>query len=94
MREIALLSGKIYTAGTNFTRPLVMMVATNLNSVHACLLPEPHWQPVAEKVSRKRIQKDFKGKAKAHNKTAKWLPHAPLLPEPHEPQQWPAAKTI
>ena len=32
MREIALFSGKIYTAGTNFTRPPVVMVATNLNS--------------------------------------------------------------
>ena len=32
MREIALFSGEIYTAGTNFTRPLVMTVATNLNS--------------------------------------------------------------
>ena len=32
MREIALFSGKIYTAGTNFTRPLVVTVATNLNS--------------------------------------------------------------
>ena len=31
-REIALFSGEIYTAGTNFTRPLVMTVATNLNS--------------------------------------------------------------
>ena len=30
--EIALFSGKIYTAGTNFTRPLVAAVATNLNS--------------------------------------------------------------
>ena len=34
MREIALFSGKIYTAGTNFTRPPVVTVATNLNSVH------------------------------------------------------------
>ena len=33
MREIALFSGKIYTAGTNFTRPPVMTVATNLDSV-------------------------------------------------------------
>ena len=33
MREIVLFSGKIYTAGTNFTQPLVMTVATNLNSV-------------------------------------------------------------
>ena len=33
MREIALFSGKIYTAGTNFTRPPVVTVATNLNSV-------------------------------------------------------------
>ena len=32
MREIALFSGKIYTAGTNFTRPPVATVATNLNS--------------------------------------------------------------
>ena len=30
--ENALFSGKIYTAGTNFTRPLVAAVATNLNS--------------------------------------------------------------
>ena len=34
MREIALFSGKIYTADTNFTRPPVATVATNLNSVH------------------------------------------------------------
>ena len=32
MREIALFSGKIYTAETNFTRPPVVTVATNLNS--------------------------------------------------------------
>ena len=32
MREIALFSGKIYTAGTNFTRLPVATVATNLNS--------------------------------------------------------------
>ena len=32
MQEIALFSGQIYTAGTNFTRPLVAMVVTNLNS--------------------------------------------------------------
>ena len=31
MRDIALISRKIYTAGTNFTRPPVVMVATNLN---------------------------------------------------------------
>ena len=30
MREIALFSGKIYTAGTNFTRPLGVTVETNL----------------------------------------------------------------
>ena len=33
MRENALFSGKIYTAGTTFTRPPVMTVATNLDSV-------------------------------------------------------------
>ena len=33
IQEIALFSGKIYTAGTNFTRPPVVTVATNLNSV-------------------------------------------------------------
>ena len=33
MQEIALISRKIYTAGTNFTRPPVVTVATNLNSV-------------------------------------------------------------
>ena len=32
MPEIALFSRKIYTAGTNFTRPPVATVATNLNS--------------------------------------------------------------
>ena len=32
MREIALFSGKIYTPETNFTRPSVATVATNLNS--------------------------------------------------------------
>ena len=31
-QEIALFSWKIYTAGTNFTRPPVVTVATNLNS--------------------------------------------------------------
>ena len=31
MREIVLYSAKIYTAGTNFTRPPVMTTATNLN---------------------------------------------------------------
>ena len=35
MRDIALISRKIYTAGTNFTRPPVVTVATNLNS--ACV---------------------------------------------------------
>ena len=35
MREIAMFFGKIYTAGTNFTRLLVVTVATNLNSVRA-----------------------------------------------------------
>ena len=33
MPKIVLFSGKIYTAGTNFTRPPVVTVATNLNSV-------------------------------------------------------------
>ena len=33
MQEIALFFGEIYTAGTNFTRPLVVTIATNLNSV-------------------------------------------------------------
>ena len=37
MREIALLSGKIYTAGTNFTRLSVATVATNPNSVNDIL---------------------------------------------------------
>ena len=32
MRDIALFSRQIYTAGTNFTRPPVVTVATNLNS--------------------------------------------------------------
>ena len=32
MQEFALFSGKNYTVGTHFTRPLVVMVATNLNS--------------------------------------------------------------
>ena len=32
MQEITLFFGKIYTAGTNFTRLLVVTVATNLNS--------------------------------------------------------------
>ena len=32
MREIALLSGKIYTPGTNFTRLPVVTVTTILNS--------------------------------------------------------------
>ena len=32
LREIALFSGKIYTGATNFTRPPVMTVATNINS--------------------------------------------------------------
>ena len=33
MREIALVSGEFYTAGTNFTRPPVVTVATNFKSV-------------------------------------------------------------
>ena len=33
MREIALFSWKLYTAGTNFTQPPVVTIATNLNSV-------------------------------------------------------------
>ena len=37
MPEIALFSGKIYTAGTNFTRPPVVTVATNLNSLSVFL---------------------------------------------------------
>ena len=32
MRDIALFSREIYTAGTNFTQPPVVTVATNLNS--------------------------------------------------------------
>ena len=32
MRDIALISKKIYTTGTHFTRPPVVTVATNLNS--------------------------------------------------------------
>ena len=35
MLEIALFSEKIYTAGTNLTRPPVVKVATNLNSPHS-----------------------------------------------------------
>ena len=38
MQEIALFSGKIYTAGTNFTRPPVVTVATNLNSASQVFL--------------------------------------------------------
>ena len=38
MQEIALFSGKIYTAGTNFTHPSVVTVATNLNSVREYIL--------------------------------------------------------
>ena len=34
MRDITLISRKIYTVGTNFTRPPVVTVATNLNSGH------------------------------------------------------------
>ena len=33
MREIASFSGRVYTPGTNFTRPPVVTIATNLNSV-------------------------------------------------------------
>ena len=44
MREIALFSGKIYSAVTNFTRPLFMTVVTNLNSAthgrKSCRCPE------------------------------------------------------
>ena len=35
MQEIALFSGKIFIVDTNFTRLLVVTVATNLNSVRA-----------------------------------------------------------
>ena len=38
MREIALFPRKIYTAGTNFTRPPVVTIATNLNSARPCLV--------------------------------------------------------
>ena len=38
MRDIALISRKIYTAGTNFTRPPVVTVATNLNSAFVIFL--------------------------------------------------------
>ena len=42
IREIALFSGKIYIAGTNFTQPPVVTVATNLNS--GSPLPALHWK--------------------------------------------------
>ena len=38
MQEIALFSGEIYTTGLNFTRPSVVTVATNINSVHDVIL--------------------------------------------------------
>ena len=41
MRQIALFSGEIYTAGTNFTQPPVVTVATNLNS-ECCLVLSLH----------------------------------------------------
>ena len=34
MGEIALFSSNIYTAGTNLTRPLVVTVATNIDSAY------------------------------------------------------------
>ena len=42
MQEIALFSGKIYTVGKNFTQPLVVMVATNLNSENSIFLENLH----------------------------------------------------
>ena len=33
-----IVSGKIYTAGTNYTRPPVVTVATNLNSASRMIL--------------------------------------------------------
>ena len=38
MQENTLFSGKIYTAGTNFTRTPVATVVTNLNSANTRLL--------------------------------------------------------
>ena len=38
LQEIALFSGKIYTAGTNFSCLLVVTVTTNLNSVREYIL--------------------------------------------------------
>ena len=37
MQDIALFPRKIYTAGTNFTRPPVVTAATNLNSSYLIL---------------------------------------------------------
>ena len=45
LREIALFPRKIYTAGTNFTRPLVVTVATNLNSGRWWLFDAPPFMP-------------------------------------------------
>ena len=42
MQEIALFSRKIYTAGTNFTRPLVVRVATIINSGMELVLPKKY----------------------------------------------------
>ena len=44
MREIALLSGKLYTAGTIFTRPSNVTVATNLNSAQLYVQVHPKWK--------------------------------------------------
>ena len=58
MLKIALFSGKIYTAGTNFTRPPVVTVATNLNSDYGQTDKQnflPNTRPLLWKGSSKNI---------------------------------------
>ena len=45
LQEIGLFSKKFYTAGTNFTRPPVATVATNLKSGPIILKPEQEKEP-------------------------------------------------
>ena len=56
MQEIALFSGKIYTAGTNFTRPPVVTVATNLNSEYCSIF---HFLAVRLTVRHRRYISTF-----------------------------------
>ena len=56
-----MFSGEIYTAGTNFTRPPVVTVATNLNSGHekVALFPLQSMFKIIVKVKVKNFTATF-----------------------------------